>query len=138
MGNDAGAPPGDVHDDGFSERLRRRLLPDGDDPDPRLTLANERTFLAWTRTALALVGGGLAVDAFTGEVWSATERKIVAVLLIAAGVVCSAGSFYHWLLVERAMRNRRAIPLPLMLPLLTVACVAGTLFVLILFVNGLR
>ena len=32
----------------------------GRDPDPRFTLANERTFLAWNRTALALIGGGLA------------------------------------------------------------------------------
>ena len=32
----------------------------GEDPDPRFTLANERTFLAWIRTAMALIGGGLA------------------------------------------------------------------------------
>ena len=40
--------------------LARRLLPDGEEPDPRFTLANERTFLAWMRTALAFVAGGKA------------------------------------------------------------------------------
>ena len=43
----------------------QRLLPEdprrvGRDPDYRFTLANERTFLAWIRTALALSAGGLA------------------------------------------------------------------------------
>lgn len=31
------------------------------EPDYRFTLANERTFLAWIRTALALLAGGVAV-----------------------------------------------------------------------------
>jgi Predicted membrane protein len=34
---------------------------DGTEPDPRFTFANERTFLAWSRTALALVVAGLGV-----------------------------------------------------------------------------
>ncbi|WP_283215114.1 DUF202 domain-containing protein [Pseudofrankia sp. DC12] len=33
----------------------------GTDPDYRFSLANERTFLAWIRTALALLAGGIAV-----------------------------------------------------------------------------
>lgn len=33
----------------------------GTEPDYRFTLANERTFLAWIRTALALIAGGVAV-----------------------------------------------------------------------------
>ena len=40
----------------------------GRDPDPRFTLANERTFLAWNRTALSLVAGGLAVVQLLDEV----------------------------------------------------------------------
>ena len=45
----------------FSGRRERRLEQTGSDPDPRFTFANERTFLAWTRTSLALIGAGLAV-----------------------------------------------------------------------------
>ena len=33
----------------------------GEEPDPRFTLANERTFLAWIRTSLAFLAGGIAV-----------------------------------------------------------------------------
>ena len=34
---------------------------EGREPDPRFTFANERTFLAWSRTALALVVAGLGI-----------------------------------------------------------------------------
>ena len=44
----------------MAEAPRRSLRDVGEDPDPRFTFANERTFLAWNRTALALIGGGLA------------------------------------------------------------------------------
>lgn len=44
--------------------LARTLLPEGEEPDPRFTLANERTFLAWIRTSLAFLAGGVALEAF--------------------------------------------------------------------------
>ena len=45
-------------------RRRDRLAAIGSDPDPRFTFANERTFLAWNRTALAFVAAGLAAAEF--------------------------------------------------------------------------
>lgn len=45
-------------------RLVNRWFAEGSDPDPRFTLANERTFLAWVRTSLALLAGGIGLDAF--------------------------------------------------------------------------
>lgn len=40
---------------------------EGKEPDYRFTLANERTFLAWVRTGLALLAGGLLLDQFASE-----------------------------------------------------------------------
>ena len=56
----------------------RRLLPGGEEPDPRFSLANERTFLAWIRTAMALLAGGIAIEAFAIEIFEPTpERKVI-------------------------------------------------------------
>jgi putative membrane protein len=38
---------------------RRRWYDEGVDPDRRYSLANERTFLAWIRTSLALVADAI-------------------------------------------------------------------------------
>lgn len=114
--------------------LARRLLPGGKQPDPRFSLANERTFLAWIRTALALLAGGIAVEAFAVDVFEPTVRKGIAVLLILMGIFVSGGAFVRWLGVERAMRHSRPLPLPLIAPLLGVggALCAAVLVVFIL------
>lgn len=98
--------------------LARRLLPGGQEPDPRFSLANERTFLAWIRTALALVAGGIAIEAFAVDIFEPTVRKGIAVLLIVLGMFVSGGAFMRWLGVERAMRHARPLPLPLIAPVL--------------------
>ena len=56
----------------------RKLLSEGKAPDPRFTLANERTFLAWIRTALALVAGGLACAQFLPPLGVAHLREGIA------------------------------------------------------------
>lgn len=98
--------------------LAQRLLPGGDEPDPRFSLANERTFLAWIRTALALLAGGIAVEAFAVDIFEPTVRKGIAVLLIVLGMFVSGGAFMRWLGVERAMRHSKPLPLPLIAPVL--------------------
>jgi putative membrane protein len=115
-------------------RLASRLLAGGKEPDPRFTLANERTFLAWIRTSLALLAGGIAVEAFTGSVFDPLTRKVAGsgLLLIAALLATTAG--FRWMRVERAMRQGRPLPLPLLVPVLATggAVVAVVLFVFIL------
>lgn len=113
--------------------LTRRLLPDGVEPDPRFTLANERTFLAWIRTALALVAGGIAVEAFTGEIFPAVVRQSLAVLLLLLGMLLAAGAAVRWLRVERAMRRAKPLPVPFIVPLISLVCAlaAGVLAVVI-------
>lgn len=116
-------------------RFSDRLLAGGREPDPRFTLANERTFLAWIRTSLALLAGGIAVEAFTGTVFDPLTRKVMGsgLLLIAAVLALVAG--FRWLGVERAMRHGRPLPLPVLVPVLatggTVTAVVLFLFVLL-------
>ncbi|MDQ0618653.1 YidH family protein [Arthrobacter globiformis] len=114
--------------------LSIRILHGGEEPDPRFTLANERTFLAWIRTSLALLAGGVAVEAFMADLFNAQLRKTIAVLLLALALVIGGGSFFRWLNVERLMRHRAPLPVPLIAPLLATggALVAAVMVVFVL------
>jgi putative membrane protein len=112
-------------------KVAERLLPGGTEPDPRFTLANERTFLAWIRTSLALLAGGIAIEAFTSDLFLEPVRKGLAVLLLLLGMLLSAGAAVRWIRVERSMRNKTPLPLPLMVPLLAGAGALAAAVVLI-------
>lgn len=89
---------------------------DGREPDARFTFANERTFLAWHRTALALVVAGLAIiqllPPFPGAPWG---RHLLAVPLIGLGAVVSVASYLEWVRDQRALRRGEPLP-PTYLP----------------------
>jgi putative membrane protein len=106
----------------FSSALNRLLLGQGQEPDPRLTLANERTFLAWIRTALALLASGIAVEAFTSQVFGLGVKCLLVVGLLSLSLIVSLGAFWRWLGVERALRQRAALPVSLLTPLLALGC----------------
>jgi putative membrane protein len=97
-------------------------------------LANERTFLAWIRTSLALLAGGVAVEAFMTELFDPGLRKALAVLLLVLALLIGAGSFFRWLNVERSMRRKDPLPLPWIAPLLAVGggLVAATMMLFVL------
>src|SRR3954449_12694808 len=82
---------------------------DGEAPDPRFTLANERTYLAWNRNALALVGGGLAAAQLL-HFDSEPVRLCVALPPIVMGGVLAALSYRRWEANELAMREGRPLP----------------------------
>ncbi|MEU5956548.1 DUF202 domain-containing protein [Streptomyces sp. NPDC047525] len=111
-----------------------RIRDEGDTPDYRFSLANERTFLAWLRTALALIGGGFAVDQFLPDLrWG--WRIGLALALLAAGVLSSLRAVNHWVRCERAMRRGDDLPVsrfPTVLSL-AVAVVALAMVVVVLF-----
>lgn len=106
-----------------------RLLGGGGEPDPRFTLANERTFLAWIRTALGLLAGGIALEALAGDLIPQTVRVVLAAGLIALSMVVAISASVRWLRVERAMRRRAPLPLAIMAPVLSLgaALAAGVL-----------
>ncbi|MEV5605636.1 DUF202 domain-containing protein [Streptomyces sp. NPDC052299] len=111
-----------------------RVRAEGETPDYRFSLANERTFLAWIRTALALIGGGFAVDQFLPEL-SRAVRTGLALALLAAGVLCALRAVNHWVRCERAMRRGEDLPVSRFPTLLSiaVAVVAVAMVVVVLF-----
>jgi putative membrane protein len=82
----------------------------GSEPDPRFTYANERTFLAWNRTALALIAAGLAITSLLPEFHLRYGRRIIGVPLIALGALLAFTSYRRWEDNERAMRLGRPLP----------------------------
>lgn len=116
---------------------RERLMAEGEAPDPRLTLANERTFLAWIRTSLAMVAGGVGIEAFVGDEIPAWLRTTVSCLLLMIGIALSVGSFVRWRDSEAAMRRGDSLTVTALAPFVSwgVAIVAGTLLVAVLFTH---
>lgn len=99
--------------------LTRRLFPDGEEPDPRFTLANERTFLAWMRTALAFIAGGVGIEALPESVLPPGMRTFAALAAIVTGILLAAGSAVRWARIERAMRRGEPLPAPSVVPVLS-------------------
>jgi putative membrane protein len=81
------------------------------EPDARFTLANQRTFLAWSRTALALVAAGLGIvqllPPFPGVPWG---RHIIGVPLILLGAVTAAEAYREWTRNQVALRRGEPLP----------------------------
>jgi putative membrane protein len=81
------------------------------EPDARFTFANERTFLAWTRTALAFMVAGLGIvqllPPFPGVPWG---RHVLGVPLIVIGAVIAVVSYGQWVRSQQAMRRGEPLP----------------------------
>jgi putative membrane protein len=82
------------------------------EPDPRFTLANERTFLAWIRTSLALIAGGVALATLGRRIEPTAVRVTLSVAPVLAGAVLSVLAFHHWQSVQRALREDAPLPPP--------------------------
>ena len=82
----------------------------GSEPDARFSYANERTFLAWNRTSLALIATGLAVTSLLPKFTFPGGRRLIGVPLIALGAVLAVASYRRWYANERAMRLAQPLP----------------------------
>ena len=94
--------------------MSARRFPDavyrhGTEPDARFSLANERTFLAWIRTSLALIAGGVALEALAIDIHPGF-RIAASLVLVAAGLASSVHSWFSWMATERALRLGRPLP----------------------------
>ncbi len=83
---------------------------DGTEPDVRFTYANERTFLAWNRTALALIATGVAATQLLPNFGIAFGRRMLGLPLIMLGAVIAITSYRYWQQNQVAMRNRDPLP----------------------------
>src|SRR6266508_6376401 len=83
---------------------------EGTDPDYRFTLANERTFLAWIRTALALLAAAVALVQLVPPFDLPGARTVLGAIIAVDGFAISLLAYRRWSGNERAMRHGRALP----------------------------
>lgn len=113
--------------------MRRDAAP-GEDPDYRFSLANERTFLAWIRTALALLAGGVALVAVVPDFGPSWLKHTAGVVLLLLSVTLSVLAYRRWRLTEVALRTGQSLPSPALLQILSAGLVVVAFVVLALVV----
>lgn len=91
-------------------RRRPEWTQSGSDPDYRFSLANERTFLAWVRTSLAVMAAAVAVVQLVPTHHLHEARRALGILLAVLGVAISASAYTRWAGYEHAMREGRSLP----------------------------
>lgn len=100
----------------------------GSEPDPRVSLANERTALAWVRTGLGLVAAGVALTSLSAIADLSVVLDLVAAASCLAGGAVAVSALVSWRRTERAIRLGEPLPAPRALPVL----VGGVVVVAIL------
>ncbi|HEY9375652.1 MAG TPA: DUF202 domain-containing protein, partial [Jiangellaceae bacterium] len=122
--------PGGASDD---DRWPRTVYATGAEPDPRFSFANERTFLAWIRTAVALLALGVALEGL-GIPTNDVARRVLVTVLVVLATVASGGGFLRWARLERALRQSKPLPAPTLASVvaLGLAAVAVTVILVIL------
>jgi putative membrane protein len=92
-----------------ASRFPKNVFGQGDEPDARFTLANERTFLAWVRTALAMLAGAVAVHAPAIDLddW---VKNVISLVLLGAATLAVSQSWLRWRAVEVSIRTGRPLP----------------------------
>jgi len=77
------------------------------DPDVRFSLANERTLLAYQRTAIGLIAAAVAVAHVLDD--SGLALALAAILLVSGGIA-AVGGYRRYLAADRAIRDGRPLP----------------------------
>ena len=108
---------GKERDSTMSEQINRRSATSckkwwlaGKTPDYRFTLANERTFLAWIRTALAFMAGAVGIAQFTPQMSPPVLKVVLEMMLLIAGAAIGFLAWRRWRSNEYAMRMGQDLP----------------------------
>ncbi len=102
----------------------------GQDPDYRFSLANERTYLAWIRTALALLAGAIGIDQLMPDLAEPTIRVLISSFLCVCSGLLSVFAYRRWAQNERAIRNNRQLTYTRFLKVISTVLVAITLVII--------
>ncbi len=122
-------PAADEHGSPDADRRRpRAVYAQGSEPDPRFSMANERTALAWVRTALAFVAGGVGLTSVVRLADLSRVLDAVAVVLCVLGALLAGAAVLGWQRRELAMRLDRPLPAPIVLPWLGAGVAVVALF----------
>lgn len=113
----------------LDRRRPRSVYGVGGEPDPRFSMANERTALAWVRTGLAFVAGGIALTSVSAVTALPTWLDIAAVFSCLIGGATAINAVVSWRRSERAMRKGERLPSPTVLPWLVGAVVVAALVI---------
>ncbi len=106
----------------MSKDVSEAAKPPEREPDYRFTLANERTFLAWIRTALGLVAGGVVIHQLIEPLENSVARTVIALGCVVLAILVAGIAYFHWRSVQQAMRRSEPLPGSLLVPILA----AGT------------
>lgn len=106
-----------------STRRPLRVYGVGAEPDVRFSLANERTALAWMRTSLAIIAGGIALLTLTALIHAPAIYDVLAIVLCASGGLISLGALIGWMRNERALRLNLPLPAPVLLLLVVIGTI---------------
>jgi putative membrane protein len=104
----------------------------GNHPDYRFTLANERTLLAWLRTGLAIVAGGVAVATYAPDLGTPWASGAVAVALVVIGLGTAAAGYSRWRANDGAIRRGSPLPANWLVPTVAAALAAVVVVVAVL------
>ena len=100
-------------------RFPKSLYSKGAEPDPRFSLANERTFLSWIRTSIALMAAGVVLESLDVPI-EPNLRLFSAVVFVALAFLSALQAWLGWFRTEKAIRSGEPLNGPSVGPLLTV------------------
>ncbi|REG83237.1 YidH family protein [Marinomonas pollencensis] len=107
----------------------------GKAPDYRFTLANERTFLAWIRTALAFLAAAVGVDQLAPNIAPMLYREILVLVLSVFSALLAFYAYRRWRSNEKAMRHEAELTYPRTLAVISFVMIAVIVFVVYLMLR---
>ena len=113
---------------------RPRWQQSGQEPDYRFTLANERTFLAWVRTALSVLAGAVLLVQYATRLEPRALLIAIALGLALLAAVLSSMAYARWKANEMAMRHNKPLPASLVVPVLAAATITASVALMFLLI----